>query len=410
MADTKWQVACVHSLVCDITCHPSATRESSIVKKESNSNHIPSLSRDIWLDVVRGIAVLGVIGTHMSVCPEQFGAIIHNLSYVWQKGGWVGVDIFFVLSGFLVSGLLFKEALAGRRPAVGRFLIRRGFKIYPAFWVVLAGTILARLIFKSPLPAQNVIGELLFLQNYLGRVTGIHWTLAVEEHFYLLLALWFWIVTRKFKVKNDSINFASLPWLYVCVAVACFIFRSMAINQPDYWQTNTQTHLRVDELLLGVLLSWFWHVKGLSGVQLSNTQRWALLMTAVLLISPAFIYDFQSSWFMGVPGFSIFALGAALLVYSGVGHVRGNRVLGMLAWVGTHSYCIYLIHDPWKRYFVLKLINPDASAAHWWLYFTTYFIGSLVGGYVLTLLVERPCLQLRDKWFPSRVASARSTS
>jgi peptidoglycan/LPS O-acetylase OafA/YrhL len=367
----------------------------------------PSLARDIWLDVLRGFAVLGVVGTHNIICPEHLGWLTHAITFFWQRGGWVGVDVFFVLSGFLVSGLLFKEAMAGRQPSVGRFLIRRGFKIYPAFWVMLSATISARLIFNSPLSVQNIMGELLFLQNYLGRVTGIHWTLAVEEHFYLMLALWTWLVTRGSPDRRGS-AFASLPWVFLMVAVLCFIFRNQAFSQPNYWSANTQTHLRVDELLLGVVLSWLWHLKGLSSLRLTFACRWCLLGLGVLMILPAFLFRFQESWLMGVPGFNLFSLGAAVLVYSGVGHFKSNRLLRWIAWVGAHSYCIYLIHDPWKRYFVLKVIDPEASYFHYVVFFTTYVIGSIAGGYVLTLLVERPCLRLRDRWFPSRTSGMKT--
>ena len=94
------------------------------------------VSRIKQLDVLRGIAIVLVLGSHMPA------------SDLWSQIGWVGVDLFFVLSGFLVSGLLFNEYKKHGQIRLGRFLIRRGFKIYPAFYFLILVTIAIRL--RSP--------------------------------------------------------------------------------------------------------------------------------------------------------------------------------------------------------------------------------------------------------------------
>src|ERR1700761_2224153 len=86
-------------------------------------------SRNINLDALRGIAILLVLGNH-------FGYFS-----VWQRMGWAGVDLFFVLSGFLISGLLFDEWQRFGSIDFRRFYIRRGFKIYPAFYFLLLITV-----------------------------------------------------------------------------------------------------------------------------------------------------------------------------------------------------------------------------------------------------------------------------
>src|SRR5438270_7344794 len=97
-------------------------------------------SRLPGLDLLRGIAVLLVLGRHMWDVPPDVQHPLGRVLEVWQRGGWVGVDLFFVLSGFLVSGLLFSEYKQFGTVSPGRFLLRRGLKIYPAFYVFLAGT------------------------------------------------------------------------------------------------------------------------------------------------------------------------------------------------------------------------------------------------------------------------------
>src|SRR5687768_12956005 len=125
-------------------------------------------ARDHWLDVLRGAAVLLVLGRHLWPIedgPEWF----RQLTALWYRGGWVGVDLFFVLSGFLVSGLVFREYQRGGSFSAGRFLARRAFKIYPAFYVLILVTLLVeRFTDHPPVTRRTLFAELLFVQNYLG--------------------------------------------------------------------------------------------------------------------------------------------------------------------------------------------------------------------------------------------------
>src|SRR5213594_2434573 len=87
--------------------------------------------RIVQLDLIRCLAVLLVLGRHMTPCPRETSYLMWALTSVWGRGGWIGVDLFFVLSGFLVSGLLFREYKSREAVNATHFLIRRGFKIYP---------------------------------------------------------------------------------------------------------------------------------------------------------------------------------------------------------------------------------------------------------------------------------------
>src|SRR6266704_750332 len=107
------------------------------------------------IDFLRGLAIILVIFSHSSVPPFIL------------KAGWIGVDLFFVLSGFLVSGLLFKEHLKHGNIKVGLFLIRRGFKIYPLFYFTIFLALGFEFLLKDSFPPYyRIISELLFLQSY----------------------------------------------------------------------------------------------------------------------------------------------------------------------------------------------------------------------------------------------------
>src|SRR5437763_1414572 len=147
-------------------------------------------SRNQSLDVLRGIAILLVLGGHGAYPYISF----------WTAIGGSGVELFFVLSGFLISGLLFSEYQRTGRIAITRFWIRRAFKIYPGFYVLLAVTAAVLAIANHPqiMLGRAVFFNIVFLQNY---VTGVgivpqSWSLAIEEHFYFGLPLLLWLSAR----------------------------------------------------------------------------------------------------------------------------------------------------------------------------------------------------------------------
>src|SRR5579859_7331652 len=117
----------------------------------------PDLSRNFNLDVLRGVAILLVVCHHLGI-PG------------FRLGGWIGVDLFFVLSGFLISGLLFREWKTQGTVNLARFYIRRGLKIYPAFYALLAATLVVNAVLpgvpSQPVTIHSVLAEAIFVQNY----------------------------------------------------------------------------------------------------------------------------------------------------------------------------------------------------------------------------------------------------
>src|SRR6266511_858077 len=102
------------------------------------------MARVQQLDVLRGVAVVLVLGRHVELPATTVAPAVQAAATFWYQIGWVAIDLFFVLSGFLISGLLFTEYQKHGTVRIGRFLIRRGFKIYPAFYVMLAANVAAR--------------------------------------------------------------------------------------------------------------------------------------------------------------------------------------------------------------------------------------------------------------------------
>ncbi len=360
-----------------------------------------TMSRRIaGLDVLRAIAVFLVITNHVAT-----GENTSQLSMpIWlqplHQAGWVGVDLFFVLSGFLVSGLLFDEFQKSRTIHVRRFLIRRGFKIYPGFYVFFLST-LALIAWQSELPtAQKLWGELLFLQNYWGRLWNHTWTLAVEEHFYLGIA----VVIGALASRPVLRPLAPLPILLVTTCVLIFFLRHDAYD--GHWQSTVlPSHLRADSLAFGVLISYGWSFHHAAMKQVCQRFRWWLLVFGCISLSPAFFLEKETSRWLVTSGLTVLYLGAGAILLSVLSfstprtHTVLSVIIERLARIGFYSYSIYLWHMPviwWLTPGVMVWMGLDSVSAEWLISLPL----CVVVGIIMAELVEMPTLALRERYFP----------
>src|SRR5262249_44717454 len=118
------------------------------------------------LDVLRCAAVVLVLFRHLEALPQSVPAVFRVPTRVLFEVGWTGVDLFFVLSGFLVAGLLFREVQEHGRIDIKRFLIRRGLKIYPGFYCLIGATVGIAVVHGWNLPWNRILSEVFFVQNY----------------------------------------------------------------------------------------------------------------------------------------------------------------------------------------------------------------------------------------------------
>jgi len=353
------------------------------------------------LDVIRAVAVFLVIGRHFALLPTTMPD--NSLIRLWERGGWVGVDIFFVLSGFLVSGLLFREFVRYQRVSIPRFLIRRGLKIYPAFYVFIIVSVLVRLLTQNNPKWNAVICECLFIQNYGNHLWEHTWSLAVEEHFYLLLcigislALWY---------RRPAANpFTGIPAFTLTVAGMVLVLRILTgWFQPFSLQTNVfPTHLRVDSLLFGVFLSYLYHFRHSVWEGVLYPRRYYIGVLGICLLLPAFLFQLNTP-FIYIFGPTLFYLGGGAFVIFAVSSKQlHNRIGRGLAFLGANSYSIYLWHLFVCQWVMLVIIQKvTANSWNWWVYALIYVVGSCAFGILMNRLVETPVLLLRDKIFPSR--------
>ena len=232
--------------------------------------------RSAPLDALRGLAVLAVLGVHLEPGGAG-GPRTQAVLALWEAHGWVGVDLFFVLSGFLIGSLLIREQEQTGAVRVGRFLIRRGFKIYPLYYTMLLWTMLPLWVMGNAVPLPTVFSEALFVQNYGPSLYPVTWSLAIEEHFYLLFAGAIWLARgRKWTERV-------LP-VVVGLGLAVLAVRALTVLvvPPEQWPMHA-THVRLDALLWGVAIAAAVIRSPERTHSFVRSWRWALAAAAVAL-------------------------------------------------------------------------------------------------------------------------------
>ena len=359
------------------------------------------------LDFLRAIAVILVIGNHSAICPPEVSLFFNKLTTVWYRGGWTGVDLFFVLSGFLVSGLLFNEYRKRGDINLVRFLVRRGFKIYPAFWLLIFVTLLVTVLNGETIYLGGFLSEMLFIQNYHPGIWQHNWSLAVEEHFYIFLTglfLVFLIVGRRTKTNP----FAIIPKIFLMIAAVCLLFRFITADSlPSFsYEVNIeQTHLRIDSLFFGVFLSYLWNLRGLAESRFLANNKNLVGLAGIACFVPAFVFELnETAWIWTIGLTMLYCGGGFLLLALLKSDFRENAILHRLAAVGKYSYSIYLWNLP-VHFWLMKY--TDLAAENWFLYALVYWSGTFILGIGTAKLVEYPILKLRDKIMPSQASALK---
>ncbi|WP_435140391.1 acyltransferase family protein [Pseudopelagicola sp. nBUS_19] len=287
------------------------------------------------IDGLRAIAVFAVVSYHF----DLLGA----------SGGFVGVDIFFVISGFLIGGILWREKADTGRLALGNFYMRRVRRLAPAY-IAMCVTVLAvgwliLLPFDYRETAKGIIAATVYLSNILFfRKSGyfdvaaedtilLHtWSLSIEEQFYLGLPLVFLV-------------FAKSPRA-IKITLSLLLATSLATSIPFTYRDHTATFylfpFRAWELLTGVLLA-IWGIEKKIQWQFGQWMSWlgfALILASITLLQPSTTFP---GWLVLAP-----VTGTVLLLLNGQNANMINQVLSLrpVVGIGLISYSLYLWHWP----------------------------------------------------------------
>lgn len=355
-------------------------------------------SRLPGLDLLRAIAVVWTMLFH--------SFLVGGLGEEWEwlsRYGWMGVDLFFVLSGYLIGSQVLKPLARGARLDFGDFYLRRAFRILPAFWAVLAVYLLWPGFREAPgmEPWWKFVTFTVNLSiDYASNAAYSHaWSLCVEEHFYLIFPLLAWWLTR----KPATWKFAATCALIVLggIALRSAIWLHFDALDPDRpWFVEDiyyPTWNRLDGLVAGVALATLHVFRPQAWQRLRAYANVALLAGLAVMALALWLFRDRVGLLGNSIGWPVLSLGLALLVFAGAGRdsVIGRWHVPGAAWLAAVSYSLYLVHKPVfhlvESAFGVPLEGKGVIA------FAVYGIASLLAAALLHYAVERPFLQLRGR-------------
>ena len=354
------------------------------------------------LDLLRALAIAWVMLFHSFVV----GGLGPDWSWL-SRYGWMGVDLFFVLSGFLIGSQVFAPLAVGEPLDLRGFYLRRAFRILPAFIVVLALYACWPAFREAPglEPAWMFLSFTLnLLIDYSSNAAFSHaWSLCVEEHFYLLFPALAVLLSR----RPAAWKLVLLAGVVVGGGIALrggIWLRDAAID-PDMTLRNWfvedlyfPTWNRLDGLLCGVLLA-AWRCWRPHAWRRAQRHANAVLLAGLAVMGLALWLFRQRTGLLGnTLGWPVLSFGLGLLVFAGAapGSWIGRRALPMAGWLAAISYSLYLVHKP--VYHLVQLQFGDWLEGRGVLAFAAYGLAAVSAGALLHYLVERPALRWRGRW------------
>ena len=346
-----------------------------------------------WLDGLRGLAILAVLAFHLGLLP----------------GGSLGVDIFFVLSGFLITALLAEEWQRRGSISLKAFYLRRGLRLLPAFLTLLLLVALSSLWIQSAEQARARRSEVIVAACYLANWPMLHqigmpllgytWSLSVEEQFYLIWPMCLYGMLRR-KWSHRQILLVVCAGILVSASHRMVLYELHRLPRSEkaahvmrlYMGLDTRADSLLVGCLVGLLASWN---------RLPQSRRFVFWVGVASLVSVASLSYLalnrcldHSQYYHGL--FTAVALMVGVII---VRLLSGPSRLGSLllesfplVYVGRVSYGLYLFHMP-----IISWLRPAGLG---WRYpaMTLLVVGLTVAAALLSYYgIERPCLRLKDR-------------
>lgn len=324
----------------------------------------------------------------------------------YAKFGWTGVDLFFVLSGFLISSQLFLKIKQGEKISYKEFFLKRFFRIIPAYLIVV-GIYFIVPIFREKESLPPIWKFLTFTQNFGTNLkdfgTFSHaWSLCVEEHFYFFLP----IILILLQAKN---LFKKSYWLLLILFLFGFAIRIYSwnnfympkINDENSWLywykfIYYPTYNRLDGLLVGVSIAGIYQFLPNLWNKIARFGNLNIIMSIIFLTCAFFLCNEQQTFYASIFGFPLIAIGYGFLV---IGAISPKSFLfkwksKTTTFIATLSFALYLTHKG-IIHITQKLLENTKLESNTILIIC---IGTIIiGAYLLNLIIEKPFMKLRNR-------------
>lgn len=325
------------------------------------------------MDLLRAVAITLVFLAHTVLSYGQPDALAPL-----QFGG-TGVDLFFVLSGWLLGGQLFKELAKDKSINVKRFWFRRWLRTLPAYYAVLLASVAQRM-YSFPevaFPWEYFI----FTQNYYTlKFFTISWSLCVEEQFYLAVAPLLLFLKR-------------LPPVGSLIILILILLLSSGFRFMELYDSAKETHVRLDGCVAGVLLA---------SIRYQHHRLWQKLLKIAPALATvsllAYLFFYYNRWYptSGIEDPSKLLLAiifASWVLLANSSEKWTNRLyIPGANHIATRAYALYLLHPE-----ALALMERFGKELSFLSYFSLAALISLIIAEVLYRLVEKPVMEMRDK-------------
>lgn len=352
------------------------------------------------LDVIRGVAISLVVVSHLhwilSVDPNYSDITPWHFLNVFISRGFLGVDLFFVLSGFLITSNLIRRRSSGGRTSLTEFYLDRLFRLFPALCALLMTSIAVAWWERFPRQYQwnSTWRALLFISNWNYQQIflrtqddiGHLWSLAVEGQFYIVWPILFVVACGR------SFNIRRLSYSTGLLVLAVVLRRIQLWKSGEPWLfIYPRTDARVDAILIGCL---FAVAYGYMDLRRLRNKPTVLAATSLWLVIAYFFAD-PSRSFLYLGGFTALSiLSGTIILCLALEDPQGgsNLIVRILRWLGRKSYGLYLWHLLVFR-FVARHLNSSSEL----LAIGIALITSLGLAQISFSLIERPALKVKRR-------------
>lgn len=358
--------------------------------------HRPS-SQIPFLDGLRTIAILLVINGHFSTTFTSLHGDNFYSKMSFVANGWIGVDLFFVLSGFFIGGQLWKELWKEGTISIRKFMLRRGLRIWPLYFFTFLFVLL--FYWHSAVAKEYGWADLVFLANYFnyGIVLG-GWSLSTEEQFYILTPVLLYLFARRRDPKTVRI------WLWGILLFIPLMRTFIWIHHTGNFFTHDPAlfatfyykfHTHCDGLIMGLIISNLWVSRRTKVANKYWQSSLLVLIGLVLLVS---LRQIQHE----VLDFTGLALFFGSLVWFGLNSGTTLFQSRVFYWISRLSFGMYLNHayllEPISKYILPHLrFFPKASVASQLLGTSIFTVGSAIVAFFTFCMIEHPFLNLRTR-------------